>query len=235
MTELSVSPRTLAVLQPGYMPWLGFFDQVKRADLFVIYDDVPFDKHGWRNRNRIKSPQGYQWLSVPVLHRGRSGQLNKEVEINYQQNWQKKHLKTIAQFYAKAPFLEHYLPALDAILNASHRLLIDLNMALIYKFCEWLGIDTPFVFSSALDVSGGRSERLVSICQHFKVKRYLTGNAAETYLDSDLFENNKIDIEWQNYCHPTYDQFGSDFLPFLSILDFIMNRGDQSKEELCCG
>src|SRR5436305_11804238 len=104
---------TLVVLQPGYLPWLGYFDLMHKADVFVHYDDVQFDKHGWRNRNRIKGPNGEVWLTVPVLHTGRFGQSVLEVEIDERQNWQRRHLATLTQSYARAPFIERVLPRLS--------------------------------------------------------------------------------------------------------------------------
>jgi hypothetical protein len=99
------SVTTLVVLQPGYLPWLGYFDLMRRADVFVHYDDVQFDKHGWRNRNRVKGPKGGVWLTVPVRHSGRSGQPIRDVEIDHRQDWERKHVATISQLYARAPFL----------------------------------------------------------------------------------------------------------------------------------
>src|SRR3989442_9456693 len=110
----STSHRTVAVLQPGYLPWLGFFDQMRRSDVFVYYDDVQFDKHGWRNRNRVKAPTGPHWLTVPVLHHGKPR--IKEVEIDERMPWARRHIGTIRQFYARATFLERYLGELDELL-----------------------------------------------------------------------------------------------------------------------
>src|SRR5438105_15810490 len=107
--------RTLAVLQPGYLPWLGFFDQLRRSDVFVLYDDVQFDKHGWRNRNRIKSPAGPQWLTVPVRHKGLNKPAIRDVEI-VPGNWARKHVLSIRQLYARAPHLHRYLPELEEVL-----------------------------------------------------------------------------------------------------------------------
>ena len=112
---------TLAVLQPGYLPWLGFFDQVRRADHFVFYDDVQFDKHGWRNRNRVKSGKGPVWLTVPVRARGRMGQRINEVEIAEGVPWARKHLQTIEQLYAQSPYRSLYLPELSELLQRRWR------------------------------------------------------------------------------------------------------------------
>src|SRR3984893_12790428 len=125
---------TLVVLQPGYLPWLGYFDLLKKADVFVHYDDVEFDKHGWRNRNRVKGPKGAIWLTVPVLHGGRGAQSILEVEIDNRQSWRRKQLSTLEQLYARAPFSEAYLPRLREILERPWSRLVDLDFAVI----EWL-------------------------------------------------------------------------------------------------
>jgi hypothetical protein len=222
------SRKTLAVLQPGYLPWLGFFDQMQRADIFVLYDDVQFDKNGWRNRNRIKAPSGEpHWLTVPVLHS--FGQKNLEIEIDNRQPWPRKHLGTIKQFYAKAPYLERYFAELERLLTDNRwERLIDLDIALIELFCSWLGIKKQMVRSSGLGVNGERSERLLNICAHFGARRYLSGNAAHDYLDVDLFASNGIEVEWQNYKHPVYPQQHGEFIPFLSTLDLLLNCGEKS-------
>src|SRR5258708_29729829 len=107
---------TLVVLQPGYLPWLGYFDLLKKADVFVHYDDVQFDKHGWRNRNRVKGPKGAVWLTVPALHGGRGPQSILDVEIDNRQRWRRKQLSTLDHLYSRAPFSTPYLPRLRAIL-----------------------------------------------------------------------------------------------------------------------
>ena len=108
---------TVVVLQPGYLPWLGFFDQMRRADVFVYYDDVQYDKHGWRNRNRIKTQDGPQWLTVPVRHGGQGFPRIIDVEIDGRTPWARKHVASVRQAYARAPFLQRYLPELEELLQ----------------------------------------------------------------------------------------------------------------------
>jgi hypothetical protein len=219
--------RTLAVLQPGYLPWLGFFDQLRRSDVFVLYDDVQYDKNGWRNRNRIKSPKGPHWLTVPV--RVSLGQRILDVEIDNRQTWARKHLGTIEQFYKKAPFFGTYFPALEATLTRTWDKLVDLDAALISQMASWLGIETEIVRCSELGVDGDRNLRLLNLCKHFKAERYLSGNAAQCYLDSELFGSNHIEVAWQDYQHPIYQQQYEGFEPYLSALDLLFNCGDNSK------
>ena len=225
MTE----PVTLVVLQPGYLPWLGFFDQVRRSSVFVYYDDVQFDKHGWRNRNRVKAPGGApHWLTVPVLHSGRNWPAILEVGIDNRRPWARKHVGTLRQFYAKAPHLHRYLPALEEVLERRWSLLVDLDLAVTDLICGWLGLVRPTLRSSSLGIAGKQSERLVALCQHTGAQRYLSGNAAQDYLDRELFTRHGIEIEWQDYAHPVYPQQHGDFVPYLSIVDLLFNCGEES-------
>jgi hypothetical protein len=223
---------TLAVLQPGYLPWLGFFDQMQRADAFVFFDDVQFDKQGWRNRNRLKSPQGPVWLTVPILHKGRTGQNINQVEINSAVDWAGSHIRTIRQLYARAPFIDLYLPELEETLMREWHYLVDLDLELIGLFCQWLGLDRPTYRASELGIGGDRTTRLLNLCRHFKADTYLSGDAARDYLDEDLFKESSIRVEWQDYAHPTYPQLHGDFISHLSILDLILNVGKSSLDTL---
>jgi hypothetical protein len=220
--------KTLVVLQPGYLPWLGFFDQLLRSDVFVYYDDVQFDKEGWRNRNRIKSVSGPMWLTVPVLHTGRHGQRIMDVEINNDPPWPKKHLASIWQSYAKAPFRDRYYPELEAVLKAPHHSLAELDIAIVELMCRWLGIERRLERSSRLGIGGEQSSRLLNLCKHFGADRYVSGDAAKDYLDVPLFEDNGVQVEWQSYQHPSYQQLHGDFVPYLSTLDLIFNMGPES-------
>lgn len=221
------SSRTLAVLQPGYLPWLGFFDQMRRADVFVYYDDVQYDKHGWRNRNRVKSPTGAHWLTVPVRHSGLDRPRILDVEVDHGP-WARKHVGTIRQYYKDAPFLDRYAPELEELLQRRWERLVDLNLAVTAKLADWLGIVTPAFRSSDLHIDGERSERLLKLCRHFGATRYLSGSAAASYLDVELFGRHDIVVNWQEYVHPTYPQLHGAFIPYLSAVDLLLNCGDES-------
>jgi hypothetical protein len=216
---------TLVVLQPSYLPWLGYFDQLARADVFVWYDDVQFDKHGWRNRNRLKGPKGPLWLTVPVLHSGRSDQLILDVEIDNRLPWRRKQCSTVAQLYAHAPFLEAHLPAFTAILDQPWERLVDLDIATTDWLAREFDINTPRFRSSSLRIDGDRNERLLDFCRHFAATRYLTGDSARDYLDVARFEANGIEVVWQEYRHPVYPQLHGEFVSHLSALDLLLNVG----------
>lgn len=221
--------KTVAVLQPGYLPWLGFFDQMLRADFFIIYDDVQFDKHGWRNRNRIKSYRGPHWLTVPVRLSGSGKPANNQVRIEPNLPWPRKHIGTIRQFYSKAPYIAAYLPFLEKLLSQNWDRLLDLNLAVLGLLCSWLDVRYQPILSSSLHLKGERSERLLGICKHFGATHYLSGNAAQSYLDTAIFEKAAIEIVWQNYRHPVYSQLHGEFVSHLSVLDLLMNCGEESK------
>ena len=219
---------TVVILQPGYLPWLGFFDQMRRADVFVYYDDVQYDTHGWRNRNRIKTQQGPLWLTVPVRHSGLSKPRVQDVTIDSRTNWAKKHVASIRQAYAPAPFLKQYMPALEEVLMRPWERLVDLNIAVAALLAEWLGIRRRIERASELGIEGGQSDRLVEICRHFGASTYLSGNAAKEYLDVDVFRRHGIQVEWQDYTHPVYPQLHGDFVPFMSAIDLILNCGSRA-------
>jgi WbqC-like protein family len=219
---------TLVALQPGYLPWLGYFDLLHRADVFVHYDDVQFDKHGWRNRNRVKSPRGAVWLTVPVRHSGRFGQSVLDVEIDDRQDWRRKHLSTVAQFYARAPLVESVLPRLRDILERPWPRLVDLDLAIIDWLAAELGIATTRCRASELGIGGDRNERLIHLCRHFGATRYLSGDAARAYLDVERFATAGIEVVWHDYQHPTYPQLHGGFVPYMSTLDLLLNVGKRS-------
>lgn len=224
---------TLAVLQPGYLPWLGYFDQMIRADVFLHYDTAQFDKNSWRNRNRILTANGVQWLTVPVSVR--LGDRIRDVTIASGTAWARKHTATISQSYAKAACRDAYLADLEAILARPWRHLIDLNLALVDAFLDWFGIRCRHGLVSDYDVEGSQTEKLVNLCRAVGADRYLSGDAAADYLDTECFRQHGIAVEWQRYRHPRYPQCrwtGStgaepEFVPYLSALDLLMNCGPE--------
>lgn len=220
--------RTVGILQPGYLPWLGFFEQVYRCDVFVLYDDVQFETGSWRNRNRIKTPAGPQWLTVPVLLKGLDFPSIKDVVINPSVHWQKKHIKSIIQNYSKAPFFETYADGLFAILNRSWKYLVDLDIELIHWLAKQLDIRTEIRLSSDLNISGFNVQRLIDIIHALNGNRFYEGSAGENYIDTSVFECAGISVTFQDYKHPVYPQLHGDFLSHFSIIDLLFNCGFNS-------
>ena len=227
-----MSHRRVVVLQPSYLPWLGYFDQLYRSDVFVLYDDVQYDKHGWRNRNRIKTPAGPQWLTVPVLTHGQGLLTNREVRIDARQPWGRRHLQALRANYAKAPAFGEVFERLEPVLSRCWTRLLDVNVAGLEALTEILGIKREIRLSSELGIPGRRTERLVAICRALGADRYLTGDAARDYVDEAQFAANGIRLEYHRYQHPVYPQFHGDFVPYLSVVDLLMNSGRASLQLL---
>lgn len=203
-------------------------EQLHRVDVFVLYDDVQFDKGGWRNRNRIKTPQGAQWLTVPVLHPAEGPQQIRDVRIHQATNWPRKHWKSIQQNYSKAAYFDDYAPELHAILHKGHEFLLDLDVELIHWLAEAMGIDTPTVLSSELAVSGGRIERLAGIIRALGGSRFYEGAAGRDYIDPSEFERAGITVSFQDFQHPVYPQLHGHFISHLSSIDLLLNCGPES-------
>ena len=235
MQPLPHTGTRVVVLQPGYLPWLGFFDQMQRADVFVYYDDVQYDTGGWRNRNRIKAQDGVQWLTVPVRHSGLGSPRIIEVEIDNRRAWARKHVATMRQAYARARFVPDYLPAIEAMLSRRWDRLVDLDITLIEAIAGWLGLRPHVVRASELGIEGARSERLLGICRQLGATEYVSGDAARAYLDLPLFERHGIRVTWQAYAHPVYPQQHGAFVPYLSIVDLLFNCGPSSRDVLLGG
>jgi len=219
--------KTLSILQPGYLPWLGFFEQMDRTDIFVIYDDVQYDKHSWRNRNRIKTAQGIQWLTVPVLTSKRSGQLVNEVEIDNRVPWQKKHLRALEQNYRKARWFDRYYPLVEEGYVHSWNTLLECDMFFINLLKHAFGITTSILFSSGLTAQGKSTDRLVRLCEELGATVFYEGMAGKNYIDDTLFLDNGIQIVYQDYNHPVYSQLHGAFISHLSAVDLLFNEGPE--------
>jgi hypothetical protein len=220
--------KRVVVLQPSYLPWLGYFDQLYKSDVFVLYDDVQYDKHGWRNRNRIKTEKGPLWLTVPVLTHGQGLPINRDARIDTRQPWARKHLQALRVNYAKAPAFEEVFDALEPVLGRPWTHLIDLNRAVLEALCRLLRLTRSILLSSELDVPGQKTERLIALCRALGADRYLTGDAASDYLDETQFAANDIRVEYHHYRHPVYAQLHGEFVPYLSVVDLLMNHGRES-------
>ncbi|NTV29132.1 MAG: WbqC family protein [Candidatus Omnitrophica bacterium] len=219
-----------AIHQPQYLPWLGYFEKMARADVFVLLDNVQFKKNEWQNRNRIRTSQGWQWLTVPVRHG--LGQRISEVRLNAAVDWRAQHRKAVELNYRKAPFFGQYWPRLSALYDLEWDSLGELNIAVVRLLAELLGVSTRLVTSSELPVTSGKTQRLVDICRALDCDAYLAGAGCEKYMDFGLFSSSGIQLEVQAYRHPVYPQqwgrAGEGFVPYLSVLDLLLNCGPES-------
>jgi hypothetical protein len=219
----------IGILQPGYLPWLGFFEQMYRSDVFVVYDDVQYDKEGWRNRNRIKTANGVQWLSVPVLFKLSDSPLIMEIKIDNKVNWRKKHLTSIRQNYAKSKYFNDYIGFFEDAYARDWECLIDLDMFFIRGLAACLGMgDKQIVCSSGFHIDGDRIGRLINFCRFFRADVFYEGVSGKNYIDEDLFRDQGIRVEYQDYEHPVYRQLYGEFIPYLSVVDLLFNHGKES-------
>ena len=217
------------ILQPSYIPWRGYFDQIRRADLFIFYDDIQYDKRGWRNRNQIKTPRGRQWLTIPVHSRGSQTEnipIN-QIRIVWDSLWNQDHLKTLRQSYAKAPHFDQYLPLLEKFYQRHDEFLADFTIDLTIAIALELGNKyTRFMRSSELSGIGGhKTERLVQILRSVGATHYISGPSAGDYIEQEKFDEAGITLEYINYNYPEYSQLYPPFDPYVTILDLLFMAG----------
>lgn len=213
----------VAIHQPQYLPWLGYLDKIDRADVFVILDNVQFKKNEWQNRNRIRTAQGWQWVTVPVLHR--FGQKINEVPINPAEDWAAKHLRTIEMHYAKAPHRAPFLEGLRDIYRQRWEGLSTLNLAVIRWLLGAYGIQTPLRLASDMPLREEPTDRLIDICRAVGGTQYLAGAGAAGYMDVPRFEAAGIGVETQDFHHPVYTQCYAPFIPGLAAIDLLFACG----------
>jgi hypothetical protein len=224
---------TAVILQPSYLPWRGYFHLVARADVFVFYDDVQYDRHGWRNRNRVKTQAGTRWLTVPVLSSGHieGGLLLRDARIDWRSAWPKKHHATLQQSYARAPFFSRYADLVASFYEGRPERLCDLTIRTTLALAKELGIDgRRFVRSSELGIEGARTDRLVRIVQAVGATRYLSGPSARSYLDEGAFARAGIALEYMVYAYPEYEQLHPPFDGAVTVLDLLFMAGPRAPE-----
>ncbi len=223
----------VAIHQPNYIPWLGFFHKIAQSDIFVSLDNVPFTKNGFQNRNRIKTPNGAMWLTVPVFTKNRLGQSTRDVEINNNVNWQKKHWHSISQNYSKAPYFKMFSEFFQRVYTVQgFSRLVDLNEAIIKFIIETIDIETKITKASSIHVYGEGTKLLVEICKAVGADTYLSGPSGMKYLEGEGFKDEGILVIYDNFQHPIYDQLFGPFLPKLSIIDLMFNCGPRSLDIL---
>jgi len=222
----------ISIHQPLFIPWIGYFDKINKADIFVILDHVQYTKGSWINRNKIKMANNEILLTIPVIKTALNTPINA-IKIDFSKNWIRKHLDTIKYSYKKAPYFEEIYPILENSYMEKQEYLALFNQKLIEIFCEYLEIHTKIIKSSELNVSGNKSQLLLNICKELKADTYIIGMGGNNnYIDFELFKKNNIKIQPQQFHHPTYPQLGKDFIPNLSIIDLLFNKGKDSIEIL---
>ena len=221
----------VAIHQPEYLPWLGFFKKMMDSELFVFYDDVQFRKKGWQNRNRIRINDGTALLSIPV-HTHSYPKIN-EVTIDNEKNWSIRHKKSILYNYARAPYFDEIKDFIESIFEKKFQYLLDLNTEIIKFIMNELEIKSKIVFSSELEISKKGSDRVLDICKAVDADHYITGTFwAESNLRVEEFKKSNIDVEFQKFQHPIYKQIHGEFIPEMSIIDLLFNEGRKEAKKI---
>ena len=226
---------TLTAHQPVYLPWLGLFHKIALSDLFCYFDIVQYQKKDYNNRNRIKTVSGELWLSVPVESKNH---LKKNVSkiLIVQDNWVKKHLKSIELNYKKTLFFDEYFPDLKSILiNESKESLGQLNLKLLEYFMRCLNISTPIIKARDYKFDGKGSELVLDMCIKLNADKYIFGEQGRNYANTETFNKAGVEVCFQQYNHPIYKQKGRNFIPYMSIIDLLFNEGKNSYNILMLG
>lgn len=224
--------KKVAILQSNYIPWKGYFDMINMVDEFVLYDDMQFTKRDWRNRNIIKKFKGTQWLSIPVITKGRFEQKIKDTEV-VSSGWVKEHWKALQYNYARAAYFEEYAVIIQELYRKceEEKYISNINYIFIKGICDILGIKTKISWSSEYDIGEGKTEKLVNICKQAKADEYISGPAAQNYIDKQIFDKADIILTYMDYSnYPEYPQLHGEFVHAVTILDMIFNLGSHTRE-----
>jgi len=214
--------------QPNYLPYLGFFEKAYNSDIFVLYDSTQFKKNDWQNRNKLCSGNGWQWISLPILHD--FSQKICEVKIKDPEKNLAKNWRSIKVIYGRAPFFKEYSPVYEQIYNSKIEFIAELNLKIIRAAAGHLGLNTKFIRSTELpEINTTSTQALIDITKHVNADTYISGAEGINYLDMDLWNSTGLRIIFQKYTHPVYPQFNSsEFQPYMNILDLLFNSGPDS-------
>lgn len=219
----------VGVIQSCFIPWRGYFDFIASVDLFVFYDDVQYSKNGWRNRNRIKTPEGSSWITVPVRHRSLS-QLICDTEIDDRSDWRAAHMRIWEKYYPAAPYHGDVCAILGDLGRGTVNTISELNTTLTRTIGDYLNIGTRMILSSELELSGTKTDRLLKLLLKVGATSYLSGPSADAYLDKAAFRRAGIRLEYKTYDYEPYPQLWGEFDGAVTVLDLIANCGPMSKD-----
>jgi len=221
---MEIIKNIVAIHQPAYLPWLGYFDKIFRSDVFIFLDTVQFEKNSFTNRNKIKTPTGALWLTIPVKIRNHTNKLLKEIEIDSTQKWVEKHLKSIHANYKKAKRFNILFPKIENLYKVKqYDYLSDLCFDQLIFWLSELNCNKKLLRSSTLNTNGHKSDLLINLCKTLHATKYVSGTLGKNYLELNKFKEENIEVEFQEYEHPVYEQLWGTFLPNMSIIDFLMN------------
>jgi hypothetical protein len=221
----------VGLIQSNFLPWRGYFDFISDVDLFIFHDDLQYTKRDWRNRNLIKTPQGKQWLTVPVNLES-SHQLIRDVQVDYTQDWINYQINRFSECYKQAKFFSEASGFLELLKQNNPATISELNRYLIDEITRYLGIKTPMEVSWKYSPRSTKTERIIDILQKVNATVYLSGSNADGYLNKDLFRENHISLEYKSYVYDPYPQPWGDFIGDVTILDLIANCGLDARKFL---
>jgi hypothetical protein len=219
----------VAIMQPTYLPWSGYFGLMRSVDLFIFLDTVQFARRSWQQRNQIKTATGPQWLTVPVLVKGKRDQLISDVEIEQTANFAAIHRRSIELSYRKAPFFDTFAAPLLSALEQPQNRLAELTISIAIVLKEQLRITTPIMRASNLQSEGVKADLLASLCRQTNATEYVSPPGSQGYLDQSIaFENAGIPVRYFHFAHPQYPQLFGEFIPYMSCIDMLFNCGDRT-------
>jgi hypothetical protein len=212
--------------QPNYLPWLGFFDKMMNSELFIIEDNVQFENRGYTNRNLIKQQTESKWLTVPVEDGDKRKPINEiKISSKGESDWARRHWLSIKYHYSNSPFWYKYKDFFEDAYERNWEFLIDINLHFINGIRNFLGIKTPMIFASSLNAEGHKSELVLAQCKAVGADIFFAGTGSRCYLNTSEFEKERLKIVFQDFKHPEYRQVHGEFIPNLSVIDFLF----------CCG
>lgn len=222
----------VAIHQPNFLPWIGFFNKIRSVDLFILFDDVQFERgKTYTSRTKILTQGNETWLTVPVTNKSSLVQI-RDIEVVRDLNWKSKHLKTLALNYKKTPYFDDIFQIIEIIYKENSSFLIDYNIPLIKSICEYLQFKTAFKLSSELHLENvSRSNKILNLLKAVKTDEYLSGigEGSLRYINNREFELAGITLAWQNFIQKPYNQYGTQkFVSNLSIVDLLFNMGKES-------
>ena len=222
----------VGIIQSNYLPWRGYFDLIDDVNLFIVYDHVQYTRRDWRNRNKIKTGSGPAWISVPVRFSRSTPTSIDQTPVVYDNNWQKKHIRSIDMAYRSSPYYHLYQPELLDIISARVKTISELNVTLIQWIMQQLRIETPIRFSREFSPTGNKTDMLVETLKQVGATDYLCGPASSDYLETEKFRSAGIRVEYKSYDYQDYPQLHGPFEPNVSVIDLLFNCGPDARGHL---
>jgi len=220
------SGKKVAILQSNYIPWKGYFDIINSVDEFILFDDAQYTKRDWRNRNKIKTPTGLFWLTIPVEVKGKYNQAIKDTIVKNDE-WRKSHWKTISINYSKSKYFDLYKSIFEKLyIDSTNTKLSKINYEFIIEICKILGIKTKITWSMDYDLVEGKTKRLINLCAQTNATIYFSGPAGKDYINEESFRTAGIKLSFMDYSgYPEYRQLYPPFIHQVSIIDLLFNEG----------